>query len=71
MGDQSADGRLIAFVESRGETDISDDLWEYVRAELPRASIPQDFIVLAALPTNANEKVDYVALDQMAVTARG
>jgi amino acid adenylation domain-containing protein len=66
VGDRSSDGRLIAFVESTAGTDISDELWEYARAELPHSAIPQDFIVVDALPTNANEKVDYLALDLLA-----
>jgi acyl-coenzyme A synthetase/AMP-(fatty) acid ligase/acyl carrier protein len=70
VGDRSADGRLVAFVESTLDTDISDDLWEYARAELPHSAIPQDFIVVDALPTNANEKVDYLALDLMASSSQ-
>jgi hypothetical protein len=53
----------VAFVESAEREDISDSLWEYARTELPRAAVPQDFIVVDALPVNANEKVDYVALE--------
>jgi amino acid adenylation domain-containing protein len=72
VGDRSADGRLVAFVESTADADadLTDDLWEYARAELPHSAIPQDFIVVAALPTNANEKVDYLALDLLASAGR-
>ncbi|MFC9324664.1 amino acid adenylation domain-containing protein [Kitasatospora sp. NPDC057015] len=66
VGDRSADGRLVAFVESAAEGDITSDLWEFARAELPRAAVPQDFIVVASFPTNANEKVDYLVLETMA-----
>ncbi|MEU9291545.1 amino acid adenylation domain-containing protein [Streptomyces sp. NPDC048275] len=68
VGDRSADGRLVAFVESAADGDISDSLWEYARTELPRAAVPQDFIVVDTLPTNANEKVDYLALELLATT---
>ncbi|MFE2219464.1 amino acid adenylation domain-containing protein [Streptomyces canus] len=68
VGDRSADGRLVAFVESTADGDISDSLWEYARGELPRAAVPQDFLVVDALPTNANEKVDYLALELLATT---
>ncbi|MFG2533178.1 amino acid adenylation domain-containing protein [Streptomyces sp. NPDC048516] len=68
LGDRSADGRLVAFVETAGGSDIVGDLWEYARDELPRAAVPQDFVVLDALPTNANEKVDYPALELLAAT---
>jgi acyl-coenzyme A synthetase/AMP-(fatty) acid ligase/acyl carrier protein len=67
VGDRSADGRLVVFVESVGQRDIADSLWEYARTVLPRAAVPQDFVVLEAFPVNANEKVDYLALEQLAV----
>ncbi|TDD94232.1 non-ribosomal peptide synthetase [Actinomadura rubrisoli] len=69
VGDRSADGRLVAFVES-AEDDLVDELWEFARAELPRAAIPQDFIVVESFPTNANEKVDYPELDRLAAERR-
>lgn len=88
VGDRSADGRLVVFVEETGgdagpvaglvggaaetpaETQVEglvESLWEFARAELPRAAVPQDFVVLDVLPTNANEKVDYLALEALAV----
>jgi amino acid adenylation domain-containing protein len=69
VGDRSADGRLVVFVESDA-TGGTADLWEYARAELPHSAIPQDFVVLDALPANANEKIDYPALEELAVTAQ-
>ncbi|MGP3972310.1 non-ribosomal peptide synthetase [Streptomyces sp. 6N223] len=70
VGDRSADGRLVAFVEANalgaGASDLAAELWDYARAEIPRAAIPQDFVVVDALPTNANEKVDYLALEELA-----
>ncbi|MEV3861170.1 amino acid adenylation domain-containing protein [Streptomyces sp. NPDC050095] len=68
VGDRSADGRLVAFVESNADGDIADSVWAYARTELPRAAVPQEFIVVDALPTNANEKVDYLALEAQATT---
>ena len=70
VGDRSADGRLVAFVESAEQEDISDSLWEYARTELPRAAVPQHFFVVDALPVNANEKVDYLALELQATQRR-
>ncbi len=70
VGDRSADAHLVAFVESTGEGDVSDDLWAYARTELPRAALPQEFVVLDALPVSANEKVDYVALEVLAAADR-
>jgi amino acid adenylation domain-containing protein len=69
VGDRSADGRLVVFVES-ATAGLADELWEYARAELPHSAIPQDFIVLDALPVNANEKVDYPALEDRALAGR-
>ncbi|WFE39914.1 amino acid adenylation domain-containing protein [Micromonospora sp. WMMD998] len=66
VGDRSADARLVAFVETSGDADISATLWEHARAELPHASIPQEFHPVDALPVNANEKVDYPRLEQLA-----
>jgi acyl-coenzyme A synthetase/AMP-(fatty) acid ligase/acyl carrier protein len=66
IGDLSADARLVAFVETTGEADITGELWEHARATLPRSAIPQDFLVVDALPTNANQKVDYIALARLA-----
>ncbi|MFC5663842.1 amino acid adenylation domain-containing protein [Kitasatospora misakiensis] len=75
VGDRSADGRLVVFVEATAGADadtgdLVGSLWEFARAELPRAAVPQDFVVLDVLPTNANEKVDYLALEALA-TAPG
>ncbi|MFI9274300.1 amino acid adenylation domain-containing protein [Kitasatospora sp. NPDC052896] len=70
VGDRSADGRLVVFVESTAGPGIVDGLWEHARTELPNSAVPQDFIVVDALPTNANEKVDYLALEQLAAADR-
>jgi amino acid adenylation domain-containing protein len=70
VGDRSADGRLVVFVEAAVDAgeDLADSLWEFARAELPRACVPQEFTVLDALPVNANEKVDYLALEALATS---
>ncbi|GAB3844929.1 amino acid adenylation domain-containing protein [Dactylosporangium cerinum] len=69
VGDRSADARLVAFVETAGDTDISAALWQHARAELPHAAIPQEFHPIDALPVNANEKVDYPRLERLAADA--
>ncbi|GAA3918367.1 hypothetical protein GCM10023084_81180 [Streptomyces lacrimifluminis] len=62
-GDTSADGVLVAFVEAPHATeDATDGLWEYARDELVSASVPHHFEVVRALPTTANDKVDYPTL---------
>ncbi|MFB7248956.1 hypothetical protein CW362_38145 [Streptomyces populi] len=67
VGDLSADARLVAFVETGGApADLTGELWEHARARLPRSAIPQDFRVIDALPANANQKVDYLALARLA-----
>ncbi|MFD9392985.1 amino acid adenylation domain-containing protein [Streptomyces sp. NPDC060000] len=67
-GDLSADARLVVFVESTdgGAGDLSGELWEHARSHLAHAAIPQDFVVVDALPTNANQKIDYIALARLA-----
>nr|AFV71306.1 PyrB [Streptomyces rugosporus] len=70
VGDRSGDGRLVAFVQPDAGDDLTDDLWEHARAHLPTSAIPQDFLLVADLPTTANEKVDYLELERMAAFAR-
>jgi amino acid adenylation domain-containing protein len=69
FGDPGADAKLIAFVEASRESLSIDALWERVRSGLSRAMVPQEFVVIDALPTNANEKVDYPALAALAAEA--
>lgn len=70
VGDRSADGRLVVFVvpADSGADDMRDELWEHARGELPHSALPQEFTVIDTLPTNANEKVDYLALEALAGT---
>ncbi|WP_367127399.1 amino acid adenylation domain-containing protein [Saccharothrix sp. HUAS TT1] len=52
--------------QASGEADESgglvDRLWEHASRLLPRAAVPQDFVLLDALPLTANHKVDHQAL---------
>ncbi|WP_433498378.1 non-ribosomal peptide synthetase [Sphaerimonospora sp. CA-214678] len=66
VGDLSADAALVAFVEAADRPGFVDELWEHARAELPRAMVPTEFVVLDALPVNANQKVDYLDLAERA-----
>ncbi|MDX3751529.1 amino acid adenylation domain-containing protein [Streptomyces sp. AK08-02] len=70
VGDRSSDGRLLVFVEAAPDAGegLADSLWDFARAELPRAAVPQEFTVLDALPVNANEKVDHLALEALAMS---
>ncbi|MFI6157933.1 amino acid adenylation domain-containing protein [Kitasatospora sp. NPDC051170] len=66
-GDSGADAELIAFVVPEADrTPTPDQLWDWARTRLARAMVPQEFVLLDALPTNANEKVDYPALARTA-----
>jgi len=71
VGDGGPDSQLVVFVETTAGTDITDDLWKYARTELPRAAVPQRFIVLENLPVNNNEKTDYLALARLALVQPG
>lgn len=76
VGDPDTDAGLVAFVEpaGAGSADATEDLverlWEHARAELPRALVPQEFLVLDALLTTLNDKVDYPALAELARARR-
>jgi amino acid adenylation domain-containing protein len=64
-----ADDRLMAFIQAApGAGDPTAQLWEHARRSLPRAAIPARFILVDALPVNANEKVDYLALNRNAAS---
>ncbi|TWJ21133.1 amino acid adenylation domain-containing protein [Micromonospora endolithica] len=65
VGDRSADGRLVVFVEADEDLPL-DRLWEFSRGELPHSALPQSFVVVGALPVNANEKIDYPELERRA-----
>jgi amino acid adenylation domain-containing protein len=62
--DISADKRLVAYVVLHSEhaTHFSSDLRHYLQTYLPDYMVPSDFVMLDALPLNANGKVDHHAL---------
>ncbi|MEH1014245.1 amino acid adenylation domain-containing protein [Micromonospora sp. CPCC 206060] len=75
VGDPSADGVLVAWIESgaagtEAEKEIVDSLWEHAREQLPQSSVPQEFFVIEALPTNVSQKVDYPTLTRLAAERR-
>ncbi|POM24529.1 Dimodular nonribosomal peptide synthase [Actinomadura rubteroloni] len=65
-GDPSGDGRLVAFVTAAATAPSPEELWGWAGDRLPRAMVPAEFAVLDALPTTANDKVDYPALTRLA-----
>jgi amino acid adenylation domain-containing protein len=69
-GDGASDAVLVAFAESAGGEAVADRLWEYAAERLPRASVPQEFVIVDALPVNASQKVDYPALARRAAERR-
>ncbi|MFC9247835.1 amino acid adenylation domain-containing protein [Streptomyces sp. NPDC057136] len=70
VGDTGADAVLVAFVESAAGKAVTEALWEYASERLPRSSVPQEFVVLDALPTNTSQKVDYPELTRIAARRR-
>ncbi|WP_345145128.1 condensation domain-containing protein, partial [Dactylosporangium darangshiense] len=56
------DTRLIAYVVTTGDLPPADELRTFLRSTLTDHQIPSIFIELAALPTNANGKLDRNAL---------
>ncbi|MEU1313378.1 amino acid adenylation domain-containing protein [Streptomyces cinnamoneus] len=68
--DDSGDACLVAFVETPREEGLADRLWAHARARLPLAAVPQEFIVLDALPTTVNQKTDHLALTRLAAEKR-
>ncbi|WP_147472742.1 non-ribosomal peptide synthetase [Streptomyces triticirhizae] len=64
------DAALVAFIEGVGGPELTDSVWEHARGELPRAVVPQEFVIADALPTTLNDKVDYPALLRLAEERR-
>ncbi|MGW1060774.1 non-ribosomal peptide synthetase [Micromonospora rubida] len=64
-GDPSADGALVAFVRG-ADADLADDVWRFAKDQLASYAVPTDVVVLEAMPTTGNDKVDYPTLTAMA-----
>ncbi|HYG61863.1 MAG TPA: phosphopantetheine-binding protein, partial [Thermoanaerobaculia bacterium] len=54
--------RLVAYVVPREGTEVPDDLRPFLKAKLPEHMVPAVFVPMAALPLNANGKLDFDAL---------
>ncbi|MEV4726840.1 non-ribosomal peptide synthetase [Micromonospora humida] len=67
VGDPGADGSLAAFVRVPGRPEAVDELWEYARGRLPRSVVPHRFLAVQAFPRTGSDKVDYLALADLAV----
>jgi amino acid adenylation domain-containing protein len=71
-GASAEDAHLVAFVEPEagwlgdGATDLAETLWVHARSQMPRAALPQRFVLLDTIPVSANEKVDYATLQALA-----
>ncbi|HEY0781197.1 MAG TPA: condensation domain-containing protein, partial [Thermoanaerobaculia bacterium] len=62
-GEGEVGKRLVAYLEPSGEGELSvAELRAYLAAELPEPMVPAGYVVLPALPVNANGKVDRLAL---------
>ncbi|MGC5286213.1 non-ribosomal peptide synthetase [Micromonospora sp. DT231] len=70
VGDPVADGILVAFLESAAGPELAEQAWRLAADRLPRSSVPQDVVVVDALPTNVNGKVDTIALTRVAEQRR-
>jgi amino acid adenylation domain-containing protein len=70
VGETGSQAALVAFIEGVGGPELTDSVWEHARGELPRAVVPQEFVIADALPTTLNDKVDYPALLRLAEERR-
>lgn len=59
--DQPSDSRLVAYVTATGQLSI-DKLREHLRTLLPHYMIPQNFVIVDAMPLTDNGKVNVKAL---------
>lgn len=55
-------GRLVAFVVPAGATPTAGTLRRLLTAQVPRTSVPSEFLIADALPVNENGKIDRRAL---------
>ncbi len=59
------DGALVAYLVADGAAPSVDELRAYLGARLPSVMVPAAFVVLDALPVNANGKLDRLALPKV------
>jgi natural product biosynthesis luciferase-like monooxygenase protein len=60
--DTPGDVRIVAYLRHRGAAVPSEELRDFVRAELPEFMVPAHFIAVAAWPLTPNAKIDRKAL---------
>jgi hypothetical protein len=66
LGSSAGDRRLVAYlVRADDSAPTAAELREFLSASLPDYMIPSAFVVLDALPTNANGKLDRRALQEL------
>nr|WP_255519165.1 non-ribosomal peptide synthetase [Kitasatospora sp. SID7827] len=70
VGDPGADGSLAAFVRVPGRPEAVDELWDHAHKSLPRSVIPHRFVAVDAFPRTGSDKVDYLALTDLAAKDR-
>jgi len=68
---QKDDARIIAYCTPRGENVSEDDLRTYLMQKLPHYMVPARIVMLDALPTTPNGKIDRRLLRTWTVTVRG
>ncbi|MFI6209900.1 amino acid adenylation domain-containing protein [Streptomyces sp. NPDC051041] len=66
VGDPGADGSLAAFVQVPHRPEAVGELWEHARRRLPRSVVPHRFLAVDAFPRTGSDKVDYLALADLA-----
>ncbi|WAP57573.1 non-ribosomal peptide synthetase [Streptomyces sp. S465] len=59
---EADDARLVAFLVAEDAPGLVNQVWEHARGSLPAPAVPGEFLVVDALPTTGNHKVDYLAL---------
>ncbi len=61
--DQLQNKQLVAYVQAEEtDGDLSSELYGFLKLKLPDYEIPAAFVVLSAIPLNANGKIDRAAL---------
>jgi len=62
--------QLVAFVEPDGAPPSVDGLRSFLETRLPAWMVPAGFVVIGALPLNANGKIDRAALARLPIEIR-